>query len=402
MTERTIALQRRARPASVWLLTAGAFFAFFIFGYVDNLKGPVLPVLLDDLSFSYTSGGTLLLGSYFGFLVATLATGILADQVGNKVILLAAGLLLTAGLALFSVGATFWWLLGGMTLAGLGLGAIEVGGNALIVEVHDTRRGRFLNLLGVFHGIGSFCAPLMAAQLLINDFSWRQVYQVTLVLTVSLALFFALVRYPPRVRGSETRVDFGALRAVGFTRPMLLYYLLITTYVAAELGVASWLVVFLQQEKGMSLARSSLYLSLFFVFLMLGRLLGSFVVDRIGYLRIMLLAMLGGIGSLAAGIFGPPGLAVLIPFTGFFFSIVFPTATAEVSGQHSQNQGAILGLLFAFGGLGGALGPWVMGITIDAAGIAAGFTLPIIYCCIALGALLALLRLQRRATPVSQ
>ena len=207
---------------------------------------------------------------------------------------------------------------------------------------------------------------------------------------MTLALFFLLVRYPRQAVAAGGGSNLAALRAVGFTPPMLLYYLLITTYVAAELGIAAWLVAFLQEAKGMSLARSSLYLSLFFVFIMAGRLLGSFVVERMGYLRILLLVAVAAIASLAAGIFGPPAWAILIPFTGLFFSIIFPTATAAVSERHLTNTGAILGLLFAFGGLGGALGPWVMGIANDAVGIELGFALTIVYCVIMLGALFAL------------
>ena len=66
---------------------------------------------------------------------------------------------------------------------------------------------------------------------------------------------------------------------------MFSFLLLIAVYVAAELGIAAWLVEFLQQTKAFTVARSSLYLSLFFGGLMLGRLLGSFVIERIGYLR---------------------------------------------------------------------------------------------------------------------
>jgi FHS family glucose/mannose:H+ symporter-like MFS transporter len=392
MTELSKGTSQRQAPRTVWMLTAGAFFAFFIFGYVDNLKGPILPVLLDDMDFSYTTGGTLLLGSYFGFLIATLATGVLADLVGNKLILLAAGVLMTIGLFLFSIGGSFWALAVGMTLGGLGLGAIEVGGNNLIVEIHNAQRGRFLNLLGVFHGIGSFTVPVVASQLLLADFSWRQIYQMTLVLTVTMGIFFLLVRYPRRKSAGDGGFDLAVLRQVGFTRSMLLYYLLVAVYVAAELGIASWLVEFLQQEKGMSLARSSFYLSLFFVFIMLGRLLGSLLVERVGYLRIMLIVAVASIVSLTAGIFGPPSLAILIPFTGLFFSIVFPTATAAVSHQHAKNTGAILGLLFAFGGLGGALGPWAMGVANDVMGVLMGFALSVVYCLVMIVALLALRR----------
>jgi len=63
---------------SLWLITAGAFFAFFLFGFTDNLKGPTLPALLRDLHFSYAQGGTLRSAAYVGFLIATLFTGVLA------------------------------------------------------------------------------------------------------------------------------------------------------------------------------------------------------------------------------------------------------------------------------------------------------------------------------------
>ena len=48
---------------AISLLTAGAFFAFLVFGFADNLKGPTIPALLDDLNYNYSLGGTLLFGA---------------------------------------------------------------------------------------------------------------------------------------------------------------------------------------------------------------------------------------------------------------------------------------------------------------------------------------------------
>ena len=166
---------------------------------------------------------------------------------------------------------------------------------------------------------------------------------------------------------------------------------------AAEIGIATWIVEFLQSTKGLSLARSSIYLSLVFLAIMIGRLAGSMLVDRIGYLRVILFAAIASILTLSIGIFGPPALAIFIPLTGLFFSIIFPTATASVSHQHSANTGAILGLLFAFGGLGGALGPWAIGVASDWVGVQMGFALTIVYCVLMLGAVLALPRMEVKA-----
>ncbi len=387
---------RSLSPSHIWLLTVGGFFAFFVFGFVDNLKGPTLPALLRDLNFNYSQGGTILFGAYIGFMVATLLTGVLADATGMKTVLLLAGISLTVGLTAFSLVNSFWLLVAALFIVGLGLGAIEVGGNGLIVDLHTGNRGRFLNLLAVFHGVGSFVVPLYAAQLLSASFSWRQVYQFAIILAIGLAIFFLLVRYPRPPRSGNT-LDLRTLVSAGFTRQMTWYYLLVTVYVAAEIGIAAWIVEYLQQAKGFDITGSSFYLSLFFAMIMVGRLAGSVIVERIGYLRIMLIASVASIVCLTIGILGSTVLAFFIPLTGLFFSIMFPTTTAAVSSLQLANRGAILGVLFTFGGLGGALGPWLIGTAADRVGIEAAFALTIGFCVVTLGALLMLRRIGRPA-----
>ncbi len=377
----------------VWLLTAGAFYAFFVFGFVDNLKGPTLPSVLDDFSLSYGQGGTIFFGAYLGFLIATLLTGMLADLAGNKAVLIVAGVCLTLGIAAYSFASTYWMLAAAMVVLGLGLGATEVGGNGLIVDIHSRNRGRYLNLLAMFHGVGSLVVPLYVAVLLQNLVGWRHIYRFTLVLVILYALFFIVVRYPRRRTSDGGGLDLQEVRRSGFTRQMVWFYLLIGVYVAVEIGVAAWIVVFLQQNKGLSVGQGALYLSLFFGFIMIGRLVGSFFVERIGYLRVMLFAMICAALSLSIGIFGPPLLAIFISLSGLFLSIVFPTTTAAVAEFHSENTGSILGLLFAFAGVGGMIGPWAVGVLSDQAGLQIGFALNILYCLIAVLTLIVLRRL---------
>ena len=84
---------------AIRLMTYGAFFSFFLFGFADNLKGPTLPALLKDLNFNYSLGGTIFLGAYLGFLVATLLTGPLSDVTGKKVVIFVACVCLFLGIA---------------------------------------------------------------------------------------------------------------------------------------------------------------------------------------------------------------------------------------------------------------------------------------------------------------
>lgn len=364
---------------TILLLTGGSFFAFFVFGFTDNLKGPTLPALLQDLGLNYSLGGTILFGTYVGFLIATLVTGILADVVGKKAVILIAGFCLALGVGGYSTFRSAGLLTTAMLVLGLGLGALELGSNAIIVDLHTERKGRYLNMMSVFHGLGSMLAPLYAGWLLTANISWRSVYRWDYIIITVLILFFLLVSYPKGSTSHSERIDFKNLGKAAFTREMGWFYLTIALYVATELGIASWIVEFLQKARAHTVAQSTQSLSLFFALIMLGRILGSIFVERIGYLRLILIASLGVTGCLALGLFGPVRLALCLPLSGFFLSIIFPTITAAASDLHQENTSSILGLLFTFAGVGGMFGPWLVGLASDAVGINLGFGMNLLF-----------------------
>ena len=377
---------------TIRFITYGAFFAFFLFGFIDNIKGPTIPALLADLNFSYAQGGTIVFGAYIGFLIATLLTGPLSDIAGKKAVIFVCCISFFVGISAYTGLNTFWPLTIAMTAIGFGLGAIEVGGNLIIVDIYHQNKGKYLNLLAFFHGLGSMVAPLYAGRLLAAQRSWRQVYQFSLPLVFALLLYFLFMKYPRTASSESNSLDLKKIGKSVFTAEMLVFYIAIALYVGAEIGIGAWVVDFLQKAKSQSVMRSSLYLSLFFGGITLGRFVGSFLVGKIGYLKILFLTSVAAAICLAIGTFGPPALAFFIPLAGLFFSIVFPTTTAAVSELHRENVGTILGILFAFAGVGGAIGPWLVGVVNDWLGLYAGFAMVLLFCIIMAGMFMIHLR----------
>ncbi len=384
------------------ILTAGAFFSFFAFGFVDNLKGPLLPEILRTEGMNYAQGGTFFLAAYVGFSIATLASGVLADMLSNRhVLLLSAGCLIV-GAGGLNIATSLLFLNLSMAIVGLGLGGIEVGANGLMVELHSVARARYLNLLGTFHGVGSLTVPLVVAWLITVPLQWPQIYLCCVLLAIPLLAIFAPARRgslaePVRqvkLEEQATRWSWSVGLRRGFTWRMGWFYLLISSYVAAELGLAAWLVEYLQEVQQVSVTASSLYLSSFFGLIVLGRFFGSWWVERVGYLRMVAIALCATFVCLGGGIFGPSEWTWLLPFSGLFMSIVFPTVAAAVAAAHPTSVGSILGLLFTFGGVGGALGPWVIGLVSQAYGLSWGLATTLGFCAIALVALAVLSRPQ--------
>lgn len=362
----------------VWLLTAGTFFAFFVFGFTDNLKGGTIPALLEDLKFSYFQGGTILLGAYIGFLLATLFTGVLADLAGKKVVILTASLCLITGILGYTSTSSYPVLTASMFVLGLGMGAIEVGANTIIVDSYAEQKGKYLNLMSVFHGMGSMLAPLFAGALLTAGSSWRSIYRFDLVAVFVMFIVFLLIKMPRSSGPGTDKLDLGAVQRIIFKGPIILLFVTIALYVATEIGIASWIVEFLQKTRFQSVAVSTRSLSFFFAAIMIGRFVGSFIIDRIGYFRSMLFAACGAVVCIALGVFGPGDFSLFLPLTGLFLSIIFPTITAVVSDLTTENVGTVLGLLFTFAGVGGILGPWLIGLFSDRIGIQYGFAINLV------------------------
>lgn len=374
--------------ANIILLTVGCFFAFLLFGFTDNLKGPTLPPMIAELGINYGTGGNIFFSQYVGFLIATLLTGILADKFGLKLVILLAGALLAIGVGGYSTLKTASLLSMSLFVIGLGLGAFELGPNAVIVSLYRTQKGLYLNLMSVMHGLGATLAPLFAGWLFSMDVTWRTIYRWDLLLIAIFILFSLFLRFPKAEKVAS--LNFKGVTRVAFKGDVLLYYLAIMFYVSAEIGIASWLVIYLQEIRGISVASSNQSLAFFFAMLMFGRFLGSFFVQHLGYLRSVLIAAFLAIVSLSIGTF--TSLAFFLPFTGFFFSIIFPTITAAVSDTHHENVNTLLGLLFTFAGLGGVFGPWLAAWGSEFFGLQIGFTVNLILTSMAFLFLLILFR----------
>ncbi len=380
----------------VIMMTIAAFFSFFILSFFDNIKGPVVPGLIAELDLSYSRIGTVFLTAGIGYLVTTLTSGFLVEVIGRKNLLFFAGFACAAGMFLFSIAHSFLMLMVGMAIGGLGFGCIQIGGNTTVIDIHPHDRGRFLNLLTFFHGFSGMIAPYYAGKLIAAGISWRQVYQIPIILALLLSVYLLFTKYP-NVKGkreeeqplNETagprsinsgKPKNGLFSREAFSLLIILHYLLMGSYVFGEIGIATWMVEYLHKVKDIDLVTGSLYLSLFFGLLTTGRFIGSFFVERIGYYRMIILAACCAFVVFLTGYCGPRSLAFFIPVTGLFFSVIFPTNVASVTARLGGKAGSVLGILFTFAGFGGMLGSWLVGVASEYLGIKLGFLTVGLFC----------------------
>ena len=361
------------------IVTIGAFFAFLIFGFTDNLKGPIIPVLLEEFSLSYAQGSNILLMLYLGFMLSILGSGFLAGKYGNRNVILSAGIIISAAVAGMSMVQEQIFLYPLYFAVGIALGGIEVGANGAITDIYHENSGKYLNLLAVFHGAGSMAAPWIVGILLGKGIPWQTVYKGSILPILLLPLIFLFLRLTTGDAPVHQTENNDKNSNIFLNTDLLLLAFLIFLYVASEISFASWIVDYLYKVRSFSLKSASIMLTVFWGLVMLGRFIASFVVEKIGYVKSLIITVCLAMISFGGGILPGKLFSYLLPLTGFFFAMIFPTATALAARMFPYSKHKALSFLFFFAGLGGLVGPWVVGYSANWFGIAIGFPMLIFF-----------------------
>ena len=234
--------------------TIGYFLAFITLGLATAALGPALPYLaaqtgseLNQISILFTAKAT-------GYLLGSIIGGRLYDRLpGHKVMFVGlVGMAITVALTPI---LPLLWLLGLFLLfLGATEGAVDVGGNTLLVWVHRSEVGPFMNTLHLFFGVGTFLAPIILAQSVLHsgDISWG--YWLIALTILPLALWLLCMPSPAApVREEEKE----GLSNVWLLTLIVIFFFL---YVGAEVGFGGWVFTY-TLEIGLADETSAAYLN---------------------------------------------------------------------------------------------------------------------------------------------
>jgi len=348
-----------------------AFGAMFMMGYVDGMRGPLIPYIRSTFGVNYSSIGVMLLMANLGYLIASFLGGIFCDKVGQKKVAVFGFICVFSGILGIYLSFSFGLFLFMMALLNIGMGSIEMSTNSLISIIVLKKQALIMSLLHFFYGAGASIGPRYSGLLLSINIEWQRIYFYSLVLVALLLIYLIVVRYPQgRSSGHRNKLPFSSI--IG-DRKVLLFGAFIGFYYSTELGVANWLVNYLNVIHNMEELESSFYLSLFFGLFTLGRLFGGFVVEKIGYVNSIISFMVVSMLLFGGGIILGRQYVFLISFCGLSFSIVFPTTVTVILNEFKVSTSSVLGFIITMGSAISMASNWLIGKLNDLLGVRAGF-----------------------------
>ena len=361
-----------------------------LFGLVENVKGVSFPLIKAEFGVDYDSQGGMVSLTWMGYVIFCLAASLFLQRFGIKRSILAGYILVGIGAAATLLAPSFWIAALTLLIVNAGFGFFEVGANALASVVFTTRAALMMNLMHFFYGFGAIAGPQVAG-VLTDSFGleWRQVYLAVLIPVGLVFLFIVITRFQGRA-GHENAGATGGVTFLGALKNPIVWLFCLTLgfMEVIEFGAANWGGLYLQDVYGLDpRVIGAAFVSMFYILFTIARLFGGLVIEKVGYTRSLSLALVGTILVFLTGfMLGINGIWVL-PFTGLFIGIMWPTLMAFAMQVFGEDAPIITSVIITVSGAINGIFQLLIGLTNYFAGEAWGYRSCLLYAVLVLGLL---------------
>ena len=348
--------------------TLAYYGAFIGLGLALASLGPTLPGLARLTGASLSALSTIFVARSAGYLTGALFGGRLFDRYPGNPLIAGTLIIIAVCLVLVPLSPSVAILTAILYLLGSGEGALDAGGNTLLVWLYPTGLGPWMNGLHFFFGIGAFLSPLIVSYAIGDDGSISHAYWILAALMVPLILFVAVQPSPQiasHVRKKESHLGEHRLTIV-------LVAGLLFAAVGAEAGYGNWIYTYSLTrnlaDAGGAAALTSAYWGSFTI----GRLLGIPLAARVTPSTIMRLSFVGVAAATFAVLSRPDTQWVLWAGTiaaGMAVAPMFSTIIS-LAERGMPISGRATGWFFVGSSVGGMSIPWIIGQLFESLGTA--------------------------------
>ncbi len=374
--------------------TLPVYLIFLSMGMIDAV-GPMVSLAKESFNISITMATLLPLLGYIMYGLLSIPIGLLQDRKG-KIYILNLGLTIASlglvipilsgmyGSMVVKSGSLvqFYQILAAILLLGAGASILQVAGNPFIRDISDEGHySKNLSLAQAFITIGSslgFLLPVFVLHAFGLD--WSILFPVYLSIVAITFFWLKTAKVTEKRNSNDHHASLKSsinLLKNGYVFAMVLG---IFIYCGVEIAMSSHVPILLKEKYSISIEDKGLLISwsLFYLPLLAGRFLGSFIMSKIAPKRLFLITgVLALIGILL--IFSNSFELTLIGIflTGLGFANIFPlifSLTIERMPNYTNELSGLMVSAIA----GGAFIPPIMGMVADGISISAAFVVPLI------------------------
>ena len=260
------------RDRLTWL----AYLSLAFYGYFLNVLGPITPFLKEELRLSYTVSSLHFTAFAMGILLIGLSGHLLIQRIGRGHSLWLGIVGMSLSVLLLLAGRSPVITIGACFLMGLTGSLILVIVPAVLSEGHGELRAIALSEANIIASLTATVAPLMVGWFAHFIGGWRLALGIVAFTPIFLFLIFG--KNTSSADTSVTEVSTQSNQAL--PRLFWIYWVAIVLGVSVEFCMIFWSADYLEHVLRMIKANAAQALSLFLGAMILGRLIGSRLVQR--------------------------------------------------------------------------------------------------------------------------
>lgn len=360
---------------------AATFWAFTIMGMNDATYGAIIPYLETYYDLSYIVVSLVFLSPFVGYTLAAVLNNMVHMKLGQRGVAFIGPLCHLIAYIVIAVHPPYPVLVIVFIIAGLGNGIEDSGWNAWLGDMANANE--LLGFLHGFYGAGATVAPTIATTLITEGglewYSWYyfMIGFAFLELCTSLHAFWketgARFREAnPRTTGSGGSRLKEATMQMPAARVTWLSAIFLLGYVGIEVALGGWIVTFMRNVRDGASFASGMTATGFWLGITVGRLVLGFITPRIGEKLAVSIYLPIAIGLELLFWLVPQFYvsAVAVSLQGFFLGPLFPAVMVVCTKLLPKHlHVSSIGFAAAFGGSGGAILPFVVGVIAQSEGV---------------------------------
>ena len=268
---------------------------FFLWGFARNILDVLNKHFHDSLEISNSEAALVQVITYLGYFLMAVPAGMFINRFGYKKGVVMGLLLYATGAFMFipvSQMNTLYPFLGCLFVIACGLAILETSANPYAAELgaKETSASR-LNFAQSFNGLGACLAPFIVGSFLFsegNDADVSVPYAIMGVVVVIVAIIFSFSKLPEIKHENEGELADSEAEKISnpysklFKNKMFIFgALALLAYEVAEISVNSYFVTFASELNIFSAKSASQFLGFGLIFFMVGRFIGSWVMQGI-------------------------------------------------------------------------------------------------------------------------
>ena len=342
------------------------------FGIVLTTLGAVLPSVIERFGVDKATAGSLFLVNTFGIVIGSVVFGPIVDRNGYKELLLLALALIVIGLEGIAFAPSMTWLRVAVALTGFGGGIINGGANALVADINTEARTAGLSHLAVYFGVGAVGVPFALGSLL-GAFSYSAIIAAVGGLVAIPLLATAVAHFPAPKQAQG--FPLAAAQELLHDPVLLTLGTMLFLESGMEITVGGWTTTFFKEELLMTDRSALVYLSLYWLGLMLARASLGTVLRRATPPRVLFgcltIAFAGA--WLLIGTRNPALAGLGVFLLGVGFAATFPVVLGLVGDRYASLCGTAFSVVMVMALIGGMILPYATGLLGTAYGLRGSF-----------------------------